>query len=246
MAAAPGDPSVVAVIDDDPAQAGVIEELVIDAGLRPHLVEPAFGKSVGALVGAVRAAAGSAICDHRLSPRGYAKFPGAEAVASLYAARVPALLVTQFEVDSDMDVRLWRTSIPVLLSRESVSAQSIAAALEYVRRELSGTFTTERTAQECIVRVVDVNPADRTLDVIVGAWNPHHAVQLPMSLLPTTLRRHAKIDSCFVASVNVDAERPADLYFKDFRLAPKPFELPPATTDASLEKGRVRRWLHHK
>ena len=230
----------VAVIDDDPAQAGVIEELVIDAGLKPLIVPKKFGKSLGALVGEVKNSAEAAICDHRLSPRGYATFAGAEAVARLYEEGIPALLLTQFEVDSDTELRLWRAHVPVLLTREEVSAQSISVSLEYARGELAGTVATERIAQRCIVRIVDVEPDDDAFDVVVTGWRPHTAVRLPMKLLPKALRREAKIDACFVAAVNIDADRPADLYFKDFELAPEPLD----TSDTQQQeagRGRVSR-----
>src|SRR5262245_6513403 len=94
----------VAIIDDDEEKARAVGFMVDDAGLKPVVIPGPF-RTVQDLVGRVKGQAAVAICDHRLTPGGFATFFGAEAVAQLIGAGVPAILLTQF-ADQGSDVSI--------------------------------------------------------------------------------------------------------------------------------------------
>jgi hypothetical protein len=219
----------VAIIDDERSQADVIQELVVDAGMKPIQLHQKFA-NVAELVKTVRGAAAAAICDHRLSPGGLAQFSGAEAVASLHSNKIPAVLLTQFEdVDGDVSIRRWRDRVPVVLSRpEADNAQSIVEALDYCRLEIQGQRAPERRTQRCLVQVVSeierVGDFD-VVSVIVSQWKPHRAVRIPIDLIPLPLRPSIGPKRYLIANVNIDAETSHDLFFVDFGPAPDPLNL---------------------
>ncbi len=51
-------------------------------------------------------------------------------------------------------------------------------------------------------------------------WDPDVPITFPESAVPESIRRHLRKDAVLLASVNTDAERREDLYFKDFELPP--------------------------
>lgn len=63
---------------------------------------------------------------------------------------------------------------------------------------------------------------EKVIDVMVSNWDPDQAVRLPISLVPNDLRADLSSGMWLLATVNVGAERPEDLYFENIRLAPEP------------------------
>src|SRR6185436_1812076 len=57
----------------------------------------------------------AALCDHRLTPQGFAAFNGAGFVANLYDLKImPSVLITTYiDMDADVSIRKWRHKIPV-------------------------------------------------------------------------------------------------------------------------------------
>jgi hypothetical protein len=51
--------------------------------------------------------------------------------------------------------------------------------------------------------------------VFVPRWRPHEAISLPSDSIPADLLPGLKSGSKLIASVNTEAERIDDLYFKD-------------------------------
>jgi CheY-like chemotaxis protein len=214
----------VAVVDDDPSQADVMGELIRDAGYEPIILGPRFER-VEDLVGKVRESADAAICDHRLRPRGYARFDGAEAVASLVDMRIPSLLVTQyFDIDADVSIRLWRHRVPVLLSRDDADPDRIVQGFGDCVREIRGEHLLGRRPWRTLIQVDEVadESGERVVDAHIPSWNPHQAVRFPAALIPPPLQAHLAPGAFFFARVNIGAERAADLYFSDFESAPDP------------------------
>lgn len=216
----------VAVVDDDPTQAGVMSELVYDAGYEPVFLQPPFADT-DELVRQVRdQAANAAICDHRLRPRGFAAFDGASAVAALMIAKIPSLLVTQFlDIDSHVSIRRWRHHIPVLLTRDGADAESIFQGLKDCLRELGGEPAPDRRPWRVLIQVdeVDRETGDAVADVHIPSWNPHEAVRFPLDLVqPESLRASVVPGAILLAHVNIGAERAEDLYFMTFETAPEP------------------------
>ncbi|HEV3073448.1 MAG TPA: hypothetical protein VHB47_03430 [Thermoanaerobaculia bacterium] len=218
----------IAIIDDDKYQAETIGDLVLDAGYRPRILEGVF-RDVSILVERIRREADAAVCDHRLAHGGFASFPGAEAVAGLYRQRIPSVLLTQyFEMDADVAIRKWRPWIPVVLGRNEVAEEPelILQALSVCQQELNGFRSQERRTQRSLIRIADTDNegGEPVLDVFVSTWEPLTAVRIPLDVIPEELRGSATVGTYFVAMVNTDAERSADLYFDDIKAAPAAYD----------------------
>lgn len=215
----------VAVVDDDPSQADVMSELIRDAGYEPIIIFGPRFERVADLVGKVRESADAAICDHRLQPRGFATFNGAEAVAALLQVRVPSILVTQYiDIDADVSIRLWRHQVPVLLSRDDADPDRIVQGLNECVLAARGEHLPSRRPWRTLIQVDETSEesGERVVDAHIPSWNPHQAVRFPVALVPQPLRPNLAPGVCLFAMVNIGAERAEDLYFFDFETAPEP------------------------
>ncbi len=55
--------------------------------------------------------------------------------------------------------------------------------------------------------------------VIMGQWHPGAEVEIPLRLVPESMRAHAQgIGNMLIAQVNIEAQRSEDLVFSDFEL----------------------------
>ncbi|MEA2600246.1 MAG: hypothetical protein QOF89_1238 [Acidobacteriota bacterium] len=212
----------VAIVDDDPSQADVMSELIRDAGYEPIILGPRF-EHVDDLVSKIRKSADAAICDHRLQPRGFARFNGAEAVAALFEVSVPSILVTQYiDIDADVSIRRWRRHVPVLLSRDEADPDRILQGLNQCVRELRGEHLASRRPWRTLIQVDDTNQesGEQVVDAHIPSWNPHLAVRFPAALVPPGL--NLAPGAYLFAKVNIGADRAEDLYLFDFERAPDP------------------------
>src|SRR5258706_1418337 len=108
----------IAIVDDNAQAAEAVSYAAEDAGFIPWIF-PGKGDSVESTVNKIKEKAQAAICDHRLSPLGFASFDGAELAARLIHAKIPAVLISQFvNQDYDVSIRRWRAKVPSLLSRD--------------------------------------------------------------------------------------------------------------------------------
>jgi CheY-like chemotaxis protein len=215
----------VAVVDDDSFQAEVMSELVSDAGYEPIILGGPRFERVQDLVSKIRESADAAICDHRLRPRGFAPFDGAEAVAALTTEFFPALLVTQYiDIDADVSIRRWRHHVPVLLSRDDADPDRIVQGLSECLRELRGEHLPFRRPWRALIQVDEMNieSGEQVVDAHIPSWNPHQAVRFPAALVPPPLRSELASGVCLFAKVNIGADRAQDLYFFNFEPAPEP------------------------
>lgn len=215
----------VAIVDDDADDAETAKLEISQAGFKGvvisgdrHFYRPEQ------LAEIIESQADAAICDHRLRPGGLADFDGAELAAKLFERKVPAVLITQYYMDSDVSIRRWRRKVPVLLRRVDIDAVRIKEGLSRCEAEIRGELPRDRKPYESLVRVDDIRyeSGEEVIDAMVTNWDPHQAVRLPMSLVPTHLRGGLSSGMWLFAKVNVGAERPEDLYFSDIRLAPEP------------------------
>lgn len=212
----------VAIVDDNLHDARVMRELVLDAGFEPVVLDSPFG-DIHDLLRNVGERADAAICDHRL--RGLAHFSGAQAVASLVAQNVPALLVTQYvDTDADVSIRRWRYGVPVLLDRGDADPDRLRQGLDDCAREIQGFYAPGRRPRRTLIQIDETanESGEPVVDTRVLSWNPHRAVRFPLSLVPADLRRLVVPGAFLIAMVNIGAERAQDLYFKDFERAPEP------------------------
>jgi len=215
----------VAVVDDDPSQADVMSELVSEAGYEPIIIYGPRFEHVEDLVRKVRENADAAICDHRLQPRNFAGFYGAEAVAALIEEMVPSVLVTQYiDIDADVSIRRWRHRVPVLLSRDEADSDRISQGLDECVREVRGEHLPSRRPWRTLLQVDETNQesGEQVIDAHIPSWNPHQAVRFPAVLVLQPLRSRLAPGVCLFAKVNIGAERSEDLYFFDFEPAPEP------------------------
>lgn len=218
------DPDIqrVAIIDDKRADADYMGELLRDAGYDPVILATPFGE-LADLVALVRERADAAVCDHRLG--GLAPFTGAEAVARLFEAQVPAVLVTQYvNTDADVPIRHWRHRVPVLLSRAEADSDRIRQGLAACAREIHGQYPAGRRPWRTLVQV-DGAAQESGEDVVearIPAWSPMEIVRFPASMVAPDLRARLVPGGCLFAKVNIGAERPEDLFLQDFEAAPEP------------------------
>jgi len=218
----------VGVIDDDVAQAEFTSLWVEEADLEPHIIraeDHPFSRPEEILERLRRVGAQGAICDHRLTPHQFSTFSGAELSATLYDARLPNILTTQYvDMDVDVSIRKWRHKIPVLLSRDQTDSETIKHGLLECYAELLGEISSARRAYRTLIRVTDIGTeaGDPVLDVIIPSWNPRHAVRFPLSLVQEDLWDQISVETRLLAWVNVGTDDSRELFFDRFELAPEP------------------------
>lgn len=216
----------LAVVDDDPETTESTMWQVADAGFEPIAFPESRVRDPEHLTRWITEVAQGAVCDHRLMARGFANFYGARVVSDLVKQRrYPGILVTQFvDMDQDVSIRRWRRDIPVLLSRDEANADTIRHGIDMCLAELNGDVPSSRKPYRTLVHVEAIGNESNEdiLDVMIPSWNNHHAVRLPMSLLPENLHRAVGPGAWLFADVNIGADRSQDLFFTDFQLAPEP------------------------
>jgi CheY-like chemotaxis protein len=213
----------VAVIDDQPEAAEATSIGLEEAGFTPVVLKDGF-REVGALVDAVRSVADAAVCDHRLGFTGYAPFLGAEAVAALIEAKVPAVLVTTYPMDFEVSIRTFRDRLPAVLNRsELADPELVRNALRASADEIAGKTQPSRVLYRTLVSIdrVTEEEGQRVADAVIPGWDPNRAVRFPVSLM-RELGKHAEAGKAFFAMVNLGANRSDDLVLTEFSIAPEP------------------------
>jgi CheY-like chemotaxis protein len=215
----------VGIVDDNAEHRAGLSRRARLAGFDPVPFEAQYS-SVQELVETIKGAnVYGVLCDHRLQEGNYAGFYGAEAVAALYDAIVPALLVTDYSaVDADGTIRRFRRRIPVVMSTAEVDPDAIVFALEYCDREVRRQeVPLSRRPRRSIVLIDDIRegPTGKQVIAFVPQWKADQAVSFPLTLVPEALQGHLKHDGMLLASVNVDAEAGDELFFENFELPPK-------------------------
>lgn len=221
--------TTIAIIDDNAEAAEVVCYAVEDAGFTPWIF-PDKGKTVDWVARKIKDYAQAAICDHRLSPLGFANFDGAELAARLIADNIPAILISQFVTqDYDVSIRRWRAKVPSLLSRDECRPETIKDALELCRREMSGEIVAGRRKHRTLLRIADKQNegGELVIDAILPAWNRLQAVRFPVTLIPPECRDPLEKGEYLIAYVNLAATRPEDLFFEGFE-KPLPLDEPTA------------------
>lgn len=214
----------VAIIDDDSAAATALQWIVEDAGYRPIIIAP-NPKGVDALIAEITNAADAAISDHRLGQARPVPYSGAEVVAKANELMVPAVLITSYaDSDENTTIREWRFGIPQLLNRgdESNSPAVISEALMAADRERRGVYLPQRRAYRTVVRIQGIRsgPDGHIAEVIVTAWQPQQTVSIPVSMLGESVDLSGLRGRRFMADVNIYADTPGELYFRNFDPAP--------------------------
>lgn len=217
--------TTVAIIDDNAQSAQAVSYAVEDAGFTAWIFQGKAG-TVWSAVKKIMQNAQAAICDHRLSPLGFAAFNGAELAAKLIRKKIPAVLISQFvNQDYDTSIRRWRAEVPSLLSRDECRAETIKDALELCRREIAGDIVAGRRRHRTLLRVANVQRegGETVIDAILPAWNRQRAVRFPAALMPQRLQERPRKGAYLIAYVNLAATRPEDLYLEGFE-KPRPLD----------------------
>lgn len=218
----------VAIIDDDYIQAQTTGLNLEEANFEPVIIqtEHPFERIEDLVTRLLQTESQAALCDHRLTPQGFATFNGAKFVARLYDLNVPSILITTFiDMDADESIRRWRHKIPVLLDRDSAANPEILKrGLFESAGELRGEVSIERRPHRTLIRVtnIDKETREQMLDVIIPSWNPKRAVRFPLSLVNTEIQENVQLGIRLFAQVNIGAEDPQELYFRNFEMASEP------------------------
>jgi hypothetical protein len=214
----------LAIIDDNPNHRNQLGLKAKLAGFAPVPLLQAYPSVGDLLEGIRRARVYGALCDHRLREGNYAAFDGAEAVASLYDQRKPAILVTDYgEVDRDGSIRAFRRRIPILIPTSEALPDRIVRGLEVCEREvIKHEIPISRRPRRALVMIDEVvqSPHGRQVIAFVPQWDPNEAVSFPESIIPADLRSEVKKGRFLIAWINTDAELNEDLFFDSFELPP--------------------------
>jgi hypothetical protein len=191
----------IAVIDDDKEAREAMAEIVTDA------------------IGKLNKEADAAIFDHRLTPRNYAAFQGAEAVAALYDVHFPALLVTAWSIEDIDNIRPYRRKIPVMIRSGGLESKIIRDSILKCLNEFRDNYTKERIPHRVLLRVEDVDT--QFAYIIIPSWDPRNGLKLPKKIFPWKFGQ-VKSGIRLFAEVNIGALKNEDLYFDKFEIAEKP------------------------
>lgn len=208
----------VAVIDDDKQARDAMAESVVDANLQPVIQQESLN-SLADLIGKLKSDADAAICDHRLKPRNYAAFQGAEAVAELYRIHFPALLITAWSREDIDNIRPYRREIPVMVRSGELEPRVIIEGITQCLNEFENTYVKERQPRRVLLRIEDVDPS--FIYIIVPSWDSNTGLRLPRSIIPTHLG-DIKLGMRLFSEVNIGASKNEDLYFDRFEIAEEP------------------------
>ena len=223
----------VAIVDDIAAQAEMAAGIAEEANFLPSIISEADGTfgSTEKLLERIRAdSCAAVICDHRLSQTGFARFTGAEFVASLFRKRIPAVLLSTFSsIDSETSIKLHRAQIPSLLTRSALDPDELVAALRRCESELAGDIPPERQLWRTLVRIEGISEESDipVADAIVHTWDPDDAIRFPLDLIEDTSIRKAvaeteRLPVRLFAMVNIGCSDESDLFLQAFEWAPEP------------------------
>lgn len=205
----------IAIVDDNEvSRTESIFYSVEDAGFEPVPIDGPL--QLDSIVATLSKQADAVICDHQLRQSGdYADFNGVLAVSALYEAKIPAILCTSWANAVPEEFRPHRRSVPVLISSDQISPETIKLSIDLCLREFSDVFTTERKPHRTLVRVEDKN--DETIFVVVPGWHPTEVVNVSRKDMPDFILKEVEKDNTrFHAVVNIGAEDHSDLYFDEW------------------------------
>lgn len=207
----------VDIVDDKPDARKIIAMSVDEAELEPVLESEPLPPLEQFVSGAIKKA-DAAICDYKLSLGKYAQFNGAQAVATFYQRKWPALLCTTWG-KADIDaMRVYRRKIPILIRTDDLNPDTIALGFEYCIREFESDFSPSRRPWRTLVRIEEVDEEMKPpmFFVVLPGWYSSDKIRLPLGLIPSSLQGKMQPGARFHAQVNKGAENQDDLYFDNF------------------------------
>ena len=163
------------------------------------------------------------VSDHHLKKSSsYFPINGANFVFECYEKRIPSVLVTRYEMASYHEIRPYKKNIPVVLTPEQFTPDSLVKALEECINEFNGILSQNRKTWKTLIRFDDVIKDEANNKIMVMAilpsWNRNLVINLKMIELPLEIQSIAEADLRLYAHVNIDAEDPYELYFQNWEI----------------------------
>jgi len=211
----------VKVVDDDARARAATALTVADANLEPIPVDGPL-PPLDEFVRAVKGDSDAVVCDHKLKGM-YAGFNGAEAVAHLCIATLPAVLCTRWTT-ADMDaMRQYIPYIPFLISTDDIDPDALIYGFQVCIREFQGDPVPARRRWRTLINVESVNKETNPnlFFVSIPGWDSKEIIRLPLDLISEDQRVLIQEGFRFFAMVNKGTDRPETLFFSDFEFPAK-------------------------
>ena len=134
-------------------------------------------------------------------------------------------LIAQLEAHKQMlneqlqfGVNLRTNMILFQQTLQEVNAKNAEQAKEMMNKDIP----VQQRPRRVIVMIDNILPrlSGRIIIVAIPRWREHGLVKLAEGLFPKKIRDRLKIGTILTATVNAEADKAEELYFKDFRLIP--------------------------
>jgi hypothetical protein len=166
------------------------------------------------------------VSDHHLKKSSsYFPINGANLVFKCYEKHIPSVLVTKYEMASYHEIRPFKRNIPVVLTPEQFTPDTLIKALEECINEFKGILSQNRKTWKTLIRFDDVIKDEANNKImamaILPSWNRNLVIKLNMMELPAEIQDIAEPDLRLYAHVNIDTEDPYELYFQNWEIIKK-------------------------
>lgn len=220
--------SRIAVVDDDRDDAATGSRVLVDLGFRAEPIsdiDPT--QTADEFLEKLRRDFDAVVADHILSGHGRVSFTGAELICKGNkggATPFPGVLMSSHvNTDETHAIVRWRSGIPALVDKGELEDR-LLEALELTVDELEGRIARERRAITTPIEILDISDRSETptAKVIVVGWKIATSVLMPLDLITkaTDLEPRQLPGTWLEADVNCYAKDPADLFFRNIKLAP--------------------------
>jgi CheY-like chemotaxis protein len=218
----------IAVVDDDDDGRDELMDNLRDWNFEPVAVTGQYGENLDDLVSAIQAQQSSfVICDNRLQTGGLAAFYGTSVVERLVRIGMPAMLLTMYQSNDQLNLRAHRHAMPVVVGRHDFQPELVPTYLEICSREIRLDPVEERKPHRVLIRVEAVSSGSHgvRIDALIPSWSPDRALTIPSECIEPSLVSGLARGVRLFGEVNIRAEREEDLFFRNVnQVAPEPRE----------------------
>jgi hypothetical protein len=182
--------------------------------VEPRAIVGQFGRDIEALLSQVKGHDSSfVICDHKLQPKGFASFYGADVVKRLIHERRPAMLLTMYQSTQRLELRASRHELPVVMGRDVFRPEAVKEYFEICDREIAADPIDERKPHRALIRVDDVRSSNKHIDVVIPSWSPERAITIPSECIDPKIISQVRPGTYLLGDVNIGAQSEDDLFF---------------------------------
>jgi len=202
----------ITIVDDDPGARETYEYIWDDLHVQSKQEAGPINDS-GKFLKRMMKQSHALLCDYHLKKKVYATFDGDELVERCYKASFPAILCTSY---TDYDLTLMRSRrrfVPILLKPNELDRDTIINGFERCIKEFKGEFLPSRKPWRTLVRVEEVELAEKYFYAVVPGWNLRKKIRLYVDDLPREMQPLVTPGKRFHAQVNVGAKSEEELYF---------------------------------